>query len=140
MAINLTGTWQTVYAELNGQLARVAHYSLIRKTFIRNTFKIEVDGVLEHEGTYSINDKVSPSQITFVYKKSSFFELGKRRVGIVQLTGDTLKMCVGAVGAKAPSSFNTERESDAVLTVQQRKGAEKGVISNVSLSRNVVIW
>lgn len=126
MAIDLTGTWHAAYAELDGEMGPVARVSRTEITYKDGKFKIDVNGKLEHEGEYSVDDKHSPAQITYIYRKSSFFELGKPRVGIVQLVGSTLKDCIGAVGAHPPATFNTKAHSESVLTVFQRSGHERG--------------
>jgi uncharacterized protein (TIGR03067 family) len=125
--LDLTGTWHAAYAEVNGEMAAHAHVTLIRHIFLQpNRFQVTVGDRVEHEGTYTVNDKVTPHQITFVYNKSSHFELDKPRVGIVQIAGNTSKFCLGAVGAHPPSSFNTAPKSTTSLTILQKKGFEGG--------------
>jgi uncharacterized protein (TIGR03067 family) len=136
----LEGSWRAVYSELNGEMTAVAHFSGIVITFQGHKFEIEVNGVVEHSGTYSTNLKSSPAQITYVYEKSTFYELGKPRVGIFQVTNSTFKDCLGAIGAHAPASFNTTLKSDLVMTVHQRSGSERGVGVPVSLDRRVSQW
>jgi uncharacterized protein (TIGR03067 family) len=139
-SIDLTGRWRAVYSELNGEMTPVAHFSGIEIEYMKNKFRIFVHGVLQHSGTYTIDERVKPAQITYVYDKSTFYDVGKPRVGIVQLTGDTFKDCLGAIGTKAPGAFNTSRDSDLVLTVHQRAGAEGGSGLQVSVKRNVSEW
>jgi uncharacterized protein (TIGR03067 family) len=117
MADDLTGTWHGVYAEVDGQAAPAGYASSLEATYQGNGFSIRVKGTVQHEGTYSVDDKVEPHQITFVYTKSSRFPLNTPRVGIFQLTGDTYKNCLGPAGAKPPSNFNTTATSDTVMTV-----------------------
>ena len=126
MAHNLTGTWHATYAEVDGEMAAAAYVSGIELTFEGERFSVAVHGKLEHEGTYSVNDKTEPHHITFVYTKSSHFELNKPRAGIAQHAGDTYKDCLGGVGAHAPSSFNTTPKSNTVLTIFRKKGTEGG--------------
>jgi uncharacterized protein (TIGR03067 family) len=140
VAINLTGTWHAVYGELNGEMTPAAHFSGIEITYKENRFQIHVHGVLEHEGEFSINEKTSPAQITYVYTKSSFFVLNKPRVGIVQIVGSTLKDCLGAVGAHPPANFNTEAKSDTVLTIHQKHGQEGGVRSAHVIPKLLAMW
>jgi hypothetical protein len=105
----------------------VAHFSGIVATYEGNRFRIEVNGVVEHEGTYSIDEKVAPAQITYTYTKSTRYELNKPRVGIIQHVGHTFKECVAAIDARPPAGFNTEHGSNAVLTIHQTSGAEAGL-------------
>jgi uncharacterized protein (TIGR03067 family) len=117
MAHELTGTWHGVYAEVDGQATPAGYASSLEATYQGNGFSIKVQGKVQHEGTYSVDDKVEPHQITFVYTKSTRFKVGTPRVGIFQLTGDTYKNCLGPVGAKPPATFNTTATSNTVLTV-----------------------
>lgn len=140
MTKDLIGTWRVVYSEVNGEMTPVAHYSGISVTFKDKTFEIEVHGVLEHEGTYSINEKVTPHEITYVYRKSSRFETGKPRVGIMQMNGNTLKDVLGTIGAAAPKAFETGSRSNSVMTIYQRSGAEKGRgISTFNVSPQAIL-
>lgn len=138
--IDLTGRWRVVYSELDGEMTPVAHFSGIEIEYTKNKFKIFVHGVLQHTGTFSIDERAKPAQITYVYEKSTFYDVGKPRTGIVQLTGDTFKDCLGAIGAKPPASFNTSKSSELVLTIHQRAGAEGGSGLPVSVKRNVSEW
>jgi uncharacterized protein (TIGR03067 family) len=140
MAINLTGKWRAVYSELNGEMAPVAHVSGIEITFEGDTFSISVSGSEEHSGTYMIDDSVEPARIHYVYMKSSFYKTNRCRVGIIQLTGSTFKDCLGGIGAPAPKSFTTTANSDTVMTIHQRVGAEGGSAVLVSASREVSQW
>lgn len=137
MADNLTGTWHAVYAEQDGQMAAAAYVSTIELMYSGNKFSVNVEGKLAHEGTYSINDKTVPHQVTLVYTKSSHFELNKPRHGIFQLSGDTYKDCFGAVGGHVPASFDTTPHSNSGFTIFQRKGHEGGtLIKNLAIRIN----
>jgi uncharacterized protein (TIGR03067 family) len=141
MPINIVGTWRAVYSELNGEMTPVAHFSGIEISFTKDKFIIKVHGVLHHEGSYSIVEREGrPAEITYIYTKSTFYELNKPRAGIVQITGDTLKDCLGKVGGHVPSSFNTTQDSDHVMTIHQRHGTETGTGLPVSSSRAVSEW
>jgi uncharacterized protein (TIGR03067 family) len=137
MAHNLTGTWHAVYGELDGEMAAAAHVSGIELSYHANKFSVTVHGKLEHEGTYSVDDSIQPHQVTFVYTKSSYFDLNKPRTGIFQLTGETYKDCLGAVGDRAPSGFSTGPKSNTVLTIFRKKGLEGGTPLNVLQTNQV---
>ena len=129
MAEELTGTWRSVYGEYGGQMVAAARVSATEWTLEGNRFLIKVLGELEHEGTYSVDWKARPHKITIVYTKSSRFELRTPRHGIFQLTGATFKSCFGPVGGSAPTEFNTTQGLENILTVQQKKGAEGGLLA-----------
>jgi uncharacterized protein (TIGR03067 family) len=132
MAHDVSGTWHGVYCEVDGEIIPPAYVASLEAKYEKGEFSIKVQGKVEHEGTYTIDDKKEPAQITFVYTKSSRFETGKPRVGIFQITGGTYKNCLGQVGSKAPSAFNTTARSNTVLTVLQKGGASKsGIVADV---------
>lgn len=138
--MDLTGSWRVVYAELNGEMTPVAHFSGIEMQYTGDKFQILVHGELKHHGTYAIDESVTPAKITYIYDKSSFYETGKPRIGIIQLIGDTFKDCLGAIGAAVPPSFNTSGSSNTVLTVHQRTGVEGGKIVADAVVRRVSEW
>ena len=141
MAINLSGTWRVVYSELGGEMTPVAHFSGIVSTYKGGRFTIEVNGVVEHEGSYRIREKRGGfAEITYVYTRSTAFELDKPRPGIVQVTRNTFKVCTGKIGGSAPSTFNTKKGTDAVLTIHQKAGTEGGTGVPVAITRLASQW
>jgi uncharacterized protein (TIGR03067 family) len=138
--LKLSGRWRAVYSELDGEMTPVAHFSTIVMTFERGKFKIESDGKLKHEGTYIIDAKTDPAKIIYTYSRSDFFKEGQKRKGIIQLTNDTMKESVSAVGKSAPRSFNSTKGSDAVFTIHQRVGKERGTGLPVSKTKIVSQW
>jgi uncharacterized protein (TIGR03067 family) len=139
--IDLTGSWRAVYAELNGEMTSADHFSGIVMSYDDDSFSIEVNGEVAHEGTYAIDESTDPAQITYTYSKSTFYETGKPRVGIVQLVGATFKDCLGAIGDPPPPSFNTTADSNTVMTVHARSGSESGLeIARISPEKTVSQW
>ncbi len=136
----LNGSWRAVYSELDGEMTPVAHFSTILVTFKSGRFQIQSDGKVQHAGVYELDTESSPARIIYTYKKSSFYKTEKPRVGIIQLTGDTMKDCLGAIGARPPKSFNTTADSNTVMTVHQRVGSEGGIGLSVSIVADVSEW
>lgn len=139
----LQGRWKVVYSELDGQLTPVADWNGIILENSGNSFKVEKDGNVLHEGTFSFNIKVNPFEIVYIYSRSTPTYMGGPRAGIFQLEGDTLKTCMGAIGHPAPKSFNTFPDSECVLSIHQRTD-DVGVLSvqgsSVSQTRAVSQW
>lgn len=137
---NLNGNWRAVYSELEGEMTPVAHFSTILVSFKNGRFQIQSDGKVQHAGDYKLDAESTPARIIYTYRKSSFYECDKPRVGIIQLNGDTLKDCLGAIGAKPPKEFNTTEGSNTVMTVHQRVGSEAGIGLSVSFNADVSEW
>ena len=141
MPIDLTGAWKAVYSEIDGEMTPVSYTTGIIISFLEDKFKIEVHGVEEHAGTYQIDETVSPPHVTYIYTKSSSYQLNAPRVGIVQQHGSTFKDSLGPIGAAPPASFNTFPGSNSVMTVHQRSGEEsgRGKWTTFSVSPNAVV-
>lgn len=71
------------------------------------------------EGTYEIDPVKTPRAIDFVIKSGA--DSGKRRLGIYELEGNTLKVAVASVTAsKRPKDFGASRSSDVSVIVSRR--------------------
>lgn len=116
----LAGRWQAIYQELEGE--SVDHDDVIE--FHQNTFKLEKDGRVEYEGTFSVGGERAPYSMVLFYSRSakSIF-LGGPRPGIFQVEGDTFKCCFGAIGHAAPAVLNSYPGSGSVLTIFGRIGS-----------------
>ena len=97
---------------MNGEAQPASYSRSLESTYHGNKFAIRIHGAVEHEGTYSLNETTNPAQITFVYTKSSHFQLNTPRTGILQVVGDTYKNCMVAIGGSVPGEFNTNRAMD----------------------------
>jgi uncharacterized protein (TIGR03067 family) len=117
----LEGRWQAVYSEVAGQMTAVDEFSSIEQSFSGNEFTVFKGGEPRYEGRFSVNRSSDPNELVLVYTKADDdMFLGGPRNGVVQMEGDTLKMCLGAVGQTGPKDFNTTTDSSAVLTIFQR--------------------
>jgi uncharacterized protein (TIGR03067 family) len=137
---SLQGRWRVVYSEVDGEMTPVDEFSTIVIENKDNRFAVEKNGTIVHEGKYSVNVSVTPHEIVYIYSKGADVFLGGPRAGIFQLEGETFKTCLGAVGQRPPSGFNTFPDSDAVLTIQQRVGSEGGKGLSVARSRQISQW
>ena len=124
----MQGRWDTLYAELDGKAIPEAAFASNVLEYSGNTFKVEKAGVVAYEGTFLINTSTHPVEVVYIYSKSLFpLFLGGPRPGILQLEGDTLKTCMGALGCSAPTEFNTYLDSDSVLTIHRKSDKPKSV-------------
>jgi len=135
------GQWKIVYSEIDGEMTNVSEFSTITLTNKGDHFVVEKGGEIVAEGKFSIDTATKPHQLTYTYSKGKDVFLGGPRPGIFQLEGNTLKTCQGAIGRPAPKDFNTSQHSPAVLTVYQKRGAEKGNVQlTASKTRVVSQW
>lgn len=76
------------------------------------TIKLIVKGAGENElilgkekfhGTYKLDEKASPKSIDITLTEGP--DKGKKKLGIYELKGDTLRICVGPLGGKRPRAF-----------------------------------
>jgi uncharacterized protein (TIGR03067 family) len=137
---SLQGRWRVVYSELNGEMTPVDEFSTIVIENKGDRFSVEKNGTVAAEGKYSVNVSVTPHEIVYIYSKGAEVFLGAPRAGVLQLEGETLKTCLGAVGQRPPNSFNTVPDSDAVLSIHQRVGSEGGKGLSVARSRQTSQW
>jgi uncharacterized protein (TIGR03067 family) len=76
------------------------------------TMKLIVKGAGENElvlgeekfhGTYKLDESASPKTIDITLTSGP--DKGKKKLGIYELKGDTLRLCVGPLGGKRPAEF-----------------------------------
>jgi len=140
LAESLQGRWRVVYSELNGQMTPVEEFSTIVLINTGNSFQVEKNGKVVDEGKFSIKVNETPNEIVYVYSSGPEIFLGAPRLGVSQLVGNTFKTCLGAVGQAAPTEFSTSPDSESVLTIYQRAGAEGGTGFAVSKTKAVSQW
>lgn len=136
----LQGRWRAVYSELDGQMTSVSDFSTIVQENRGNEFVVEKNGEVVAEGRFSVDTSVFPHELVYTYRKGAEIFLGGPRPGVVQVVGDTLKTCMGAVGRRRISELATAPDSESVLTVFQRVGAEGGADIRVSAARAISQW
>jgi uncharacterized protein (TIGR03067 family) len=139
----MEGKWRAVYSEVDGEMTPVKEFSSIVLEHKGNTFTVEKDGKVVDEGHFSVNTRVSPHELVYVYRKGPDMFLGGPRPGVVQVEDSTLKMCMGPIGHRPPSGFNTFPDSEAVLTVFQRVDTKGDIVvagSAVSRTRAISQW
>ena len=137
----LQGEWQVVYSELNGEMTPLTEKIILRHQ--GNNFTVTKNGRVAYEGTFAINVIPMPHVVVLNFRKSAFEGyLAAPRVGIALLAGDTLKTVFGPSGlpVEPQKGFQSFPDSDTVMTIHQRVGAERGTGMTVSASKSVAIW
>jgi uncharacterized protein (TIGR03067 family) len=105
---SLQGAWELVSAESNGEPPPSGLLDGAEFAFSGDRLTL-----LAKEGTFELDATKSPRQINFVRGKT-------RQLGIYELDGDNLKLCVGPSDDR-PKEFKTKRGTDQSLFELRRK-------------------
>jgi len=137
----LQGRWAPVYQEIDGQMLPPANNANHEVELQGNEFKVELNGRVAYDGTFTIGPLGSTLPIVLTYRTSATpLFLGGTRAGVFQLEGDTLKWCFGAVGHPGPTGLNTFPGSESVLTIlhRQRTGATATATAAAAVTRSIL--
>jgi uncharacterized protein (TIGR03067 family) len=119
------GAWDVVKLELFGRdVTAAVKETNPTMTFDGNKYAFEA-GPETEKGTFKIDPKAKPATIDLMITEGR--GKGKTQLGIYQLDGDTLKICMADEGAKdRPTKFASAKgEAEMVLFTLKRKKAEK---------------
>jgi uncharacterized protein (TIGR03067 family) len=114
----LEGTWATVSIEAAGQKVSDEDEIKTRKLTTKGdkyTLKVGNETV---QGTIEINPTKKPKTIDV--KPDSGSNKGKTLLGIYELDGDNLKICLALPGRDRPTAFTTAAENGQQLVVYKR--------------------
>jgi uncharacterized protein (TIGR03067 family) len=136
----LHGHWSIVYQEIDGEMLPSTYNADHILEIQGSDFKIEINGSLAYDGTFSIDATASPHQIVLDYKTSAnpVFKNGPRP-GVFQLEGNTLKWCFSVPGRQGPTTLNTVPGSDSVLTILHR-GTAAAASPTPAARGTVIAW
>lgn len=104
----LQGEWEIVSAESNGEPPPPGMLDGAKFAFSGDKLTL-----MGKEGTFELDATKSPRQIDFIRGKS-------RQLGIYELDGDQLKLCVGPADDR-PKEFKARPRTDHSLFVLKRK-------------------
>jgi uncharacterized protein (TIGR03067 family) len=104
----LQGEWEVVSAESNGEPPPPGLLDGAKFAFAGDALTL-----LGKEGAFELDATHTPRRIDFVRGKA-------RQLGIYELDGDTLKLCVGPADDR-PTEFKTRPRTDHSLFVLRRK-------------------
>ena len=115
----LEGTWATVSIEAAGQKVTEEEKIKTRKlTTTGDKYRLKV-GDETVQGTIEINPSKKPKTIDV--KPDSGNNKGKTLLGIYELDGDSLKVCLAPAGKDRPTAFATAAENAQQLVVYKRE-------------------
>jgi uncharacterized protein (TIGR03067 family) len=115
----LEGTWATVSIEAAGQ--KVTDEEKIKNRKLSTTgdkYRLQV-GDETVQGTIEINPSKKPKTIDV--KPDSGTNKGKTLLGIYEMDGDSLKVCLAPAGKDRPTAFTTAAENGHQLVVYKRE-------------------
>jgi uncharacterized protein (TIGR03067 family) len=118
----LEGEWKFGSQEVDGVMMSAAALSRSRLLIDGDRFRMESPEAI-YDGILTIDVDVTPAQITTEFVEGP--EAGKRTLGIFELTGDRLMLCVGLVGASRPTEFTAPRGSRHALQHLRRTSARR---------------
>jgi uncharacterized protein (TIGR03067 family) len=115
----LEGTWATVSIEAAGQEVTDEDKIKMRKLTTKGdkyTLKVGDETV---QGTIEINPGKKPTTIDV--KPNSGTNKGKTLLGIYELDGDSLRICLAPPGKDRPTTFTTAAENGHQLVIYKRE-------------------
>lgn len=98
----LEGEWRFGSQEVDGVVMSAAALSGSRLLIDGNRFRMESPEAI-YDGVLTIDAEVTPAQITTEFVEGP--EAGQQTLGIYEVTGDRLMLCVGLVGSPRPTGF-----------------------------------
>jgi uncharacterized protein (TIGR03067 family) len=114
----LKGTWEVLALEVEGMKVPEPAFKGSRIIINGETFKAITEGVT-YEGTLKIKTTSKPKTIDLMFTEGP--EKGKTALGIYELVGDDLKICLAMPGRTRPASFSTKPGSGHALQALRRQ-------------------
>lgn len=114
------GTWTSSSITDRGKQVRaVAGYESIVSLKKDGTYTETIHNQVVEEGTYKTNPSKSPKEIDMEVTKGP--DKGKKKLGIYELKGDTLKLTVALAGEKErPAKFEGDKYQEMVFSRKKK--------------------
>jgi uncharacterized protein (TIGR03067 family) len=122
----LEGSWDIVAVEFDGQKVPDAAVkdNPVRLVFKGNKYTEKKGGEAFEDGTYQIDPSKKPATLDFTILSGP--DKGKTQLAIIELKGDTCKVCLARAGEKErPTAFATKESSTHTSIVLKRVKSEK---------------
>jgi uncharacterized protein (TIGR03067 family) len=106
----LAGDWKFVSGVKSGEKMSEDNLKKLKCSLTKETF------VLENEGgkfvmKYELDTKKTPVGIKIEITEGPV-GVGSKTEGIIELKGDTMKLCYAAMGGDAPKTFEAKKDTD----------------------------
>ena len=115
MSLILEGTWQPVYAELDGKEAPKLMLDKMEIELTGGKYAVRFGGVTADQGTYTVE---AEGQLTLAGMIGP--NAGRAIPSIFKFAGNTLSICYG-LGGTRPKLFSTQDDEQLYLVNYQRK-------------------
>jgi uncharacterized protein (TIGR03067 family) len=116
----LSGTWTTTSREVDGKKTPEDDLKKARVAFTaEGKVSVEIDGKTVMEGKW-LNTDPTKTPKTMDTEFTAGEEKGKTVLGIYDIDGDTLKICVAAPGKDRPTKFAAGEGSGCTMFVYKR--------------------
>jgi uncharacterized protein (TIGR03067 family) len=113
-AAKLVGTWTFVSGEKDGQKLDKEHFKDQRLVITKDTFTLKGEATFVMK--YELDPKKKPVTVKLTMTESPF-GAGATADGLIELDGDTLKICYAPMGGEAPKKFEAKEGSKHHLFV-----------------------
>ncbi|QDU75314.1 Serine/threonine-protein kinase PknB [Bremerella volcania] len=109
----IQGTWQVTYSEDSGRIAPQELLANLRFIIDGQTLTTEIAG-RKSVSTYKLDPTSTPKMIDLT-------ENGRSKLGIYDLDGDTLRICIAETGKQRPAAFDSQPNSanDVVIMLKR---------------------
>lgn len=114
---SIEGTWQPVYAELDGKGAPKLMLDKMEIELLNGEYAVRFGGVTADQGTYTLDAEGHLTLAGMIGPNA-----GKSIPSIYKFVGDTLSICYG-LGGTRPQKFSTQGGGQLYLANYQRKTA-----------------
>src|SRR5262245_37357404 len=114
----LEGVWQITSGEKDGK--SIDSIKRDKLTVSRDNFTVHHNGKVEFTATIKLYPNKKPKAVDL--RITSEKHKGKTVLGIYELNGDDLNLCLTGVGAKSrPTNFSAKRGTDSLAMVLNRE-------------------
>lgn len=120
----IEGEWTLVFAVRDGQPLGADFVATGRRTLRDGVTTVRFRNQVFMQGTTRIDTTCSPHAIDYVLTGPP--GRGKRQLGVWELDGEQLRICVAPPGRERPADFTTRLGDDRTLTVWRRAGDAAG--------------
>lgn len=116
----LEGAWNLVGLEQGGAKQSEADLKGSTLTFKENRYIFKI-GKETEEGTFKVDSSKKPNTLDLAITTGE--DKGKQQLGLVEITGDTLKICVDVPGAtNRPKELKSPASTNVLLFVFKKMG------------------